>query len=176
MSKFVIVKEAPAELKEGEYLIDSPSFVDQVAHHKAKKPRNGLTERMYLDAIMNSIGEAYDSGNTDPHSNRVKYHNYTGILTETDKDVSEVLLRAIRSDCQHLLPKYVETKVRTRPAGTNLVIYVDSDIKGVYEIFHKYGLSEQEKETTQKPKSDKVVGKPAVTKQQAEANKNQADS
>ena len=176
MSKFIVVKEAPAELKKGEYLIDSPSFVDQVSHHKSKKPRNGLTERMYLDAIMNSIGEAYDSGNTDPHSNRVKYHNYTGILATTDEEVSEVLLRAIRLDCSHLLGKYLETKVRTRPAGTSLVIYVDSDIKGYHEIFHKYGLSEQEKEVVQKPKSDKVVGKPAVTKEQAEANKNQADS
>ena len=176
MSKFVVVKEAPTELKKGEYLIDSPSFVDQVSNHKAKKPRNGLTERMYLDAIMNSIGEAYDSGNTDPHSARVKYHNYTGILAETDEAVSDVLLRAIRLDAPHLLPKYLETKVRTRPAGTSLVIYVDSDIKGQYEIFYKYGLSEQEKEVVQKPKSDKVVGKPAITKEEAEAKKNQVDS
>lgn len=176
MSKFVVVKEKPADLKKGEYLIDTPSFVTQIAQHKVKKPRSNLTERMYLDAIMNSIGETYDAGNTDPHSNRVKYHNYTGILAPEDKDVNEVLLRAIRSDCSHLLGKYLDTKVRQRPKDTTLVIYVDSDIQGQYEIFQNNGLVEDKPEKPQKPASDKVVGKPAVTKEQAEAKKNQADS
>jgi hypothetical protein len=176
MSKFVVVKEAPKDLKKGEYLIDTVSFITQIAQHKAKKPRSNLTERMYLDAIMNSIGEAYDAGNTDPHSNRVKYHNYTGILTPLDEQVNEVILRAIRSDCSHLLGKYLDTKIRNRPVGTQLVIYVDSNIQGQYEIFYKNGLSEQEKEVVQKPKSDKIVGKPAITKDEAEAKKNQVDS
>lgn len=176
MSKFVIVKEAPKDLKKGEYLIDAVSFVAQIAQHKVKKPRSNLTERMYLDAIMNSIAETYDAGNTDPHSGRVKYHNYTGILAPEDNDVNEVLLRAIRSDCSHLLGKYLDNKIVNRPTGTQLVIYVDSDIKGAYEIFQKNGLSEFKEEAPQKPKSDKVVGKPAVTKEEAEAKKNQADS
>lgn len=176
MSKFVIVKQAPADLKKGEYLIDTPSFVAQIAQHKVKKPRSGLTERMYLDAIMNSIGEIYDSGNTDPHSSRVKYHNYIGIQAPEDRDVSEVILRAIRSDCSHLLGKYLDIKVKQRPSGTNLVIYVDSDIQGQYEIFQKNGLVEDKPEKLQKPTSDKLVGKPAITKEEAEAKKNQADS
>lgn len=176
MSKFAVVKEAPKELKKGEYLIDAPSFLPQIAQHRAKKPRTGLTERLYLDAIMNSIGETYDAGNTDPHSNRVKYHNYTGILAPLDEDVNVVILRAIRLDCSHLLGKYLDTKIRQRPAGTEKVIYVDSDIKDQYEIFHRNGLSEDKVEAS-KEKSDKVVGKPALTKEQAaEAKKNQADS
>jgi hypothetical protein len=176
MSKFVVVKEAPKDLQKGEYLIDTPSFLAQIAQHRAKKPRNGLTERMYLDAIMNSIGEAYDAGNTDPHSNRVKYHNYVGILAPQDQDVNEVILRAIRLDCSQLLSKYLDTKIRTRPAGTEKVIYVNSNINNQYEIFHRNGLSEEKAEAPEKKKSDKVVGKPAVTKEEAEAKKNQADS
>lgn len=164
MSKFVVVKEAPKDLKKGEYLIDKPSFVTQIAQHKAKKPRSGLTERMYLDAIMNSIAEAYDAGNTDPHSGRVKYHNYTGILAPLDTDVNEVVLRAIRLDCSHLLGKYLDTKIRQRPAGTQLVIYVDSDIKDQHEIFQRNGLTEQES-----------AKKPAA-KTPEETKKNQADT
>jgi len=176
MSKFVIVKEAPADLKKGEYLIDAPSFIAQIEQHKVKKPRSNLTERMYLDAIMNSIGETYDAGNTDPHSSRVKYHNYTGILATTDQEVNEVILRAIKADCSHLLGKYLDTKIKQRPTGTQLVIFVDSEIKGQYEIFQKNGLVEDKPEKPQKPASDKVVGKPAITKEEAEAKKNQADS
>lgn len=177
MSKFVVVKEAPAELKKGEYLIDKPSFLPQILAHRAKKPRSGLTERMYLDAIMNSIGEVYDAGNTDPHSNRVKYHNYIGIQAPQDEDVNEVILRAIKADCSHLLGKYLDAKIKQRPSGTQLVIFVDSNIQGQYEVFHKNGLVEDQPEKPQKPASDKVVGKPALTKEQAaEAKKNQADS
>lgn len=165
MSKFVVVKEAPKELQKGEYLIDTPSFVEQVALHRAKKPRNGLTERMYLDAIMNSIGEAYDAANTDPHSNRVKYHLYTGIKVSSDEEVDAVITRAIHADCSHIFAKYLDAKIRNRPAGTEKVIYVNSDIKGQYEIFYKNGFVEEKHE---KPKSDKVVGKPAITKEAAE--------
>ncbi len=176
MAKFVVVNEAPKDLKKGEYLIDTVSFVTQIAQHKVKKPRSNLTERMYLDAIMNSIAETYDAGNTDPHSARVKYHNYTGILAPEDKDVNEVLLRAIRSDCSHLLGKYLDMKIRNRPVGTQLVIYVDSNIQGQYEIFQKNGLVEDKPEKPLREKSDRVVGKPAVTKEEAEAKKNQVDS
>lgn len=170
MAKFVVVKEAPTELKKGEYLIDTPSFIPQIEFHKAKKPRSGLTERMYLDAIMNSIGEAYDAGNTNPHSNRVKYHLYTGIKASLDSEVNDIILRAIRSDCSHLLAKYLEEKVRSRPTGTDKVIYVDSNIEGQFDIFTRNGLSQ---ETAEVPQENKHHGK---HKEKTEAKKNQADS
>lgn len=172
MSKFVVVKEAPKELKKGEYLIDAPSFVPQIALHKAKRPRNGLTGSHYIRMVMDSISQAYDPEGMTAYS--IKAHNYDGIKFNSDEEFNEIMVRALRADCPSIFPKYLEVKLRARPTGTERVIYVDSDIKDQYEIFYRNGLGEEKQEVADKKKSDKVVGKPAITNE--EAQKNQSDS
>ena len=172
MSKFVVVKEAPAELKKGEYLIDKPTFIEQVTQHKAKAPRNGLTGSHYLRALTEAVASAYDPQNMSAYS--IKAHLYEGRKFETLEDVNNILIEALRNDYPAVFAKYLDVKIKARPSKTDLVIYVNSDIQGQYEIFYQNGLSEQE--APAKAKSEKVVGKPAITKEQAEAQKNQADS
>lgn len=174
MSKFVVVKEAPKELQKGDYLIDKPSFVEQIALHKAKKPRNGLTATHYLRIIIDSIAEAYDPSNMNGYS--IKAHKYEGITIGTDEQLDNIIINALQQDYPSVFSKYLEKKIRSRPSGTQRVIYVDSNIPGQYELFYQNGLSEEKAESTQKAKSDKVVGKPAITKEEAEAKKNQVDT
>lgn len=169
MSKFVVVKEAPKELKKGEFVIDKPSFLQEIALHQAKKPRNGLTGNHYIRMVVDSIAQAYDPENMSSYS--VKAHNYEGRKFSTDQEFNDIIIEALTNDYPAVFAKYLDVKIRTRPSGTSLIYYVDSGIKGQYEIFYKNGLSEVEKEKTEKPKSDKVVGKPAITKEQAEALK-----
>lgn len=172
MSKFVVVKEAPAELKKGEYLIDTPSFLEQINQHRAKAPRNGLTGSHYLRVLTEAIAATYDPQNMSAYS--IKAHLYEGRKFETSEDINAIMLEALRNDYPAVFAKYLDVKIKARPSKTDLVIYVNSDIQGQYEIFYQNGLSELE--APAKAKSDKVVGKPAITKEQAEAQKNQADS
>jgi hypothetical protein len=157
MSKFVVVKEAPTELKKGEYLIDKPSFLTQIGLHKAKKPRNGLTGSHYIRMVMDSISQAYDPENMSAYS--IKAHNYEGRKFSTDEEFNDIINEALKADCPNIFPKYLEVKVRARPAGTEKVIYVDSKISHQYEIFYRNGLSEEK-----------------VDKSKTDAKKNQADS
>ena len=174
MSKFVVVKEAPKELNEGEYLIDKPSFLEQIVQHKSKKSRNGVTGAHYLRIITDSIGQKYDPENMTAYS--IKAQQYEGLPFSTDEDINNILLQALTKDYPAVFPKYLETKIKNRPTNTKLVIYVNSGIKNQYEIFYRNGLSEVEKQKPEQKKSDKVVGKPAVTNAQAEALKNQTDT
>jgi len=171
MSKFVVVKEAPAELKKGEYLIDTPSFVPQIALHRTKVPRNGLTGTHYLRMVTDSIAQAYDPENMTAYS--IKAHLYDGRPFSSDEELNKIIVEALHNDYPAVFGKYLDVKIRNRPANTERVIYVDSKITNQYEIFYKNGLSEEKVEAPQKPKSDKVVGKPAVTNEQA---KKQTDS
>lgn len=157
MSKFLIVKEKPADLNKGEYLIDKPSFVTEIALHKAKSPKDGLTGPYYLRMIMDSIAQAYDPEGLTAFS--IKAHNYTGRPFKSDEDMNEIMVEALKANCPAIFPKYLEVKVRARPAGTLKVIYVDSDIPGQDEIFYKNGLNEEGKEYVEKKKYDKVTGK-----------------
>lgn len=174
MSKFVVVKEAPKTLKKGEYLIDKPSFLEQIHLHRAKKPRNGLTGSHYLRMITDSIAQAYDPENMTAYS--IKAHNYEGRKFETDEDIDAIMVEALTANYPAVFTKYLDVKIRTRPTGTERVIYVDSKIAFQYETFYKNGMSEEVAEQPKKEKPDKVVGKPAITKEEAEALKNQADS
>lgn len=173
MAKFVVVKEAPPELKKGEYLIDSPSFLEQIALHKAKRPRNGLTGSHYIRMVLDSIAQAYDPENMSAYS--VKAHNITGLVANSDEEFNTIMVNALKNDYPAVFPKYLESKVRNRPAGTDRVIYVNSDIQGQYEIFYRNGLDEEEGPVKEKNKSEKVVGKPAVTNAQAEELKQQTE-
>ena len=148
MSKFVIVKEAPKDLKKGEYLIDKPSFVEQIALHKHKKPRNGLTGSHYIRMVMDSIAQAYDPEHMTAYS--IKAHKYEGRAFSTDEEFNDIIVQALVEDCPSVFPKYLETRVRARPAGTTKVIYVDSNIEGQLEIFYRNGLGEDKVETPKK--------------------------
>lgn len=174
MSKFIVVKEAPTELKNGEYLIDHPSFKEQIALHKAKQPRNGLTGSHFIRMVADSIAQAYDPDNMTAYS--IKAHLYEGRSFSSDEDLDKIFVEAMRADCPQVFTKYLDAKIRNRPAKTDLVIYVDSKIPFQYEQFYKNGLSEVVPEKPQKPKYDKPVGKPALTKEQAEARKAQLQS
>lgn len=173
MAKFIVVKQAPKELKNGEYLIDKPSFVEQIALHGTKKPRNGLTGSHYIRMLTDSIAQAYDPSNMTAYS--VRAHLYEGRPFSSDEEMNAIMVEALRADYPAVFPKYLEAKIRNRPAKTELVIYVDSGIQGQYEIFYRNGFSEEKAEAPQKVKSDKVVGKPAVTKEEAEKLKENKD-
>lgn len=170
MSKFVVVKEAPKELKKGEYLIDTPSFLPEIVLHKTKKPKTGLTGHNYIRMIVDSISQTYDPENMTAYS--VRAHLYDGRPITSDEDMDKIVLEMLRNDYPSVFAKYLDKKIKDRPTGTTLIYYVDSDIKGQYEIFYKNGLSEEKASTLKKEKSDKVVGKPAVTKEEAEVLQN----
>lgn len=149
MSKFVVVKEAPKKINKGEYLIDAPSFLPQIALHRTKVPRNGLTGSHYIRMIIDSVAQAYDPENMTAYS--VKAHNYEGRQISSDEDMDKIVVEMLRTDCPGVFTKYLDNKIKTRPSGTSLIIYVDSKIPFQYEQFYKNGLSEVEKE---KPTKD----------------------
>ena len=148
MSKFVIVKEAPKDLKKGEYLIDKPSFVEQIALHTHKKPRNGLTGSHYIRMVMDSIAQVYDPEHMTAYS--IKAHKYEGRKFDSDEEFNDIIVQALVEDCPSVFPKYLEKKVRSRPAGTTKVIYVNSNIEGQLEIFYTNGLGEDKLEPSKK--------------------------
>lgn len=174
MAKFKVVKEKPTELNDGDYLIDKPSFLDQIALHRAKRPSNKLTGLYHIRMIVDSIAQAYDPENMTAYS--VKAHRYEGRPFDSDEQLNDIIVEALKSDYPAIFPKYLEARIRNRPVKTQRVVYVDSGIKNQYEIFYRNGFSEEVQETLKKEKSDKVVGKPAITKEQAEALKNQAST
>lgn len=168
MSKFKIVQDAPESVQKDEYVIDRPSFIEEIQAHASKQPKNGLTGAYHLRNITDSIAQNYDPENMTAFS--VKVHLFEGRPYSSDKELNKIVVEMLDMCCPGVFAKYLEKKIKTRPKGTKLVYYVDFGVENAEELFYKNGFTEQEQE----PK--KTVGKPAITNAQAKELKKQNEN
>jgi len=167
MAKFVTVKEAPTELGKNEYVIDKPNFLPEILKQRSKAPKNGITARFHLRLLVDTIGQKYDPDNVTGWS--IKSHLFEGRAFKTDADMNNIIVEAIQMCCPKVFNKYLEYQVKNRPAGTELVYFVDSDLYTNPEtVLYLFGLNEQDDAPGTPEKPRRTVGKPAVTKEQAE--------
>lgn len=155
MSKFKTIINPPTKLDKGDYVIDKPSFLEQVQENAAKKPKTGLTGTYYLRAIVDSIAAKYSPGVMTAYV--IKSHLYEGRPFKTDEDVNNIILEALTKDYPAIFPLYLDNKIKTRPAGTKMVYYVDSGLSNAKEIFYANGFSEEQ--VAEKGKTFKVDDK-----------------
>jgi len=171
MAKFVTVKDAPTEISKDEYVIDKPTFLPEIEKQSAKAPNNKLISRNHLRAIVDAVGQVYEPGGLTGWV--IKTHQYEGRPYADYQDLNKIVLEALSMSYPKIFDKYLDSKIKARPAGTKLIHFVDS---GFYQnpepIFHANGLDAFVEETAPK----KVVGKPALTKEQAEQFKNKDQS
>lgn len=162
MAKFVPVKEAPTELKKGEYVIDAPNFLPEIFQQRAKSPKTGLVARFHLRLVIDTIGQKYDPENMTGWV--VKSHLFEGRPFKTDEEFNAIVVEALQMCYPQVFDKYLESKLKNRPSGTELVYFVESNLYSDPEAtLYRFGLNEVDDD---KPR--RVVGKPAITKEQAE--------
>lgn len=142
MAKFILVEEAPANLNDGEIVINMPDFVEEIEQSKrfASKLGGGrtVTQLFHLKNIVNNISQAYDPEGLDPIT-AVPYSKYEGIEFKDSKDLSEkVIVKMLNKHCPDIVNKYLDKKIKTRPEGTKTVYFVgpESHIK----VFLENGL------------------------------------
>lgn len=168
MAKFVVVKEAPETLEKGEYLIAQPTFMEQIVANQKKAPKHKQTAINHLREVLNSIGQAYDP---DMNVFKIKLFNYEGLAFNTNEDLSAIVVRILQNEYPVIFDKYVEHQLKARPTNTKLVYYVGNFTTTT--PFYNAGLDlieEKDVEAYMTGKPKKVVGKPAVTKEEAEKN------
>lgn len=171
MAKFTVVKEAPKTLDKGEIVITSPTFLQEIAENVRKAPSRKQTAINHLREVLNSIATKYDQ-----EMNVMKFRlvNYEGIAYQNDSDLNDIILRILTNERPETLEKYLDAQIRARPTNTKLVYYTGSFSSTT--PFYKNGLDLLEEKdvksyVTGEPK--KVVGKPAVTKAEAQAKNEQ---
>lgn len=163
MAKFVNVKEAPEALRDGEYLVNMPTFIEEIKKSNARtttKPR--LITANNLRAIAGLIASAYDH-DFDPFRN-LHPHAYEGREYSTPEDVSAIVLEMLDKDYPLIFDKYLDHQIKKRPFGTKLIYFTGPHNKTA--VFYSNGIDrieEKDVDTYLGLKAKKVVGKPAVT-------------
>lgn len=162
--RFVRVKLAPKVLQKGEYLIDEPNFLAEVQGCEKKRPRNHTMSINYLRELVAAVGSKY-VGETFNALTDVNVSSFKGIPCENMEQAHEILVKLFKQCYPQIFDAYVEYHLKRRPNGTNLVYFYGAPAQAV--AFVNLGF-EEVLEKDLKPK--KVVGKPAITNEEAANN------
>lgn len=168
MAKFVVVNKAPATLEKGEVVIGQPTFMEQIEANAAKAPKHKQTALNHLREVINSIGQKYDQ---EMNVYKINLTNFNGLAYSSNAELSAIVTRILKQEYPVVFDRYLDHELRNRPLNTKLVYYV-GDFASTGP-FYKAGLDHVEMKDvesymTGKPK--KTVGKPAITKEEAEGN------
>jgi len=168
MSKFVNVRVAPETLRKNEIVIRAPDFLEQIRENAHKAAKKNLTGINHLRDILNSVRQKYDP---DLNIFKIPLSQYEGLSFNNEDGLSKIIVRLIKKECPNVFEKVLEYNIKNRPNGTKLIYYVGnwSDTGA----FTRHGIDFIEEKDIEeylglKPK--KIVGKPAVTKEESEGS------
>lgn len=156
MTKFTVVKELPSVITSDTYIIGEPNFLPEIALHKTKAPKSKLTANFHLRVILDSIAQNYDPNMT---AYSVRTAPFEGRPFSSDEDLNKILVEMIASDYPSLFKKYLDKKIKTRPKDTRIIYYLDSGIRGFYEIFYENGIADLADEERAKKKEQEALEK-----------------
>lgn len=167
MSKFVIVNSIPTHLGKGETVIVQPNFAEQITavtlRGGAKRSHTAINQlRDTLVAIQEKYG-------CDLKILKIPLSKYEGIAFETKEDLGLIITHLLIKERPDTFEKILEYNIKNRPYGTKLVYYVGR-LQDTGSFF-KNGLDMIEEKDVEEflgRKAKKIVGKPAVTKEQSE--------
>ena len=168
MAKFTIVKAVPKELDKGTFVVQYPDFAAEIEANVRKSPKNGQTAVHHLREILGSIAEKYDH---DMNIMRVNLTNYIGLPFANTQELSAIVVRILEDQYPTIFGKYLDSALKARPMNTKLVYYVGNLTSAT--PFYSAGLDlldEKEVESYLSGKPKKVVGKPAITNEEAKKN------
>ncbi len=164
-TRFVVVKEEPKDLPKGTTVIRSPDFMEEIVANKSREPRGGHTAATHLRYIVGSIGQNYDP---ELSAYTVRPHLFEGRKYDNDQELSKIVLEMLKSQYPQVFDRYLECKIRARPPNVKLIYYVGNF--GNSTAFFTNGIDvidEKDVDVLLGIKSKKVVGKPAITDEEA---------
>lgn len=166
MAKFVSVKTVPATLRKDEVVLQSPDFLEQIRACSHRAAKRNLTGINHIRDILTLIQQKYEM---DLQLLKIPFSLYEGLEYHDEKDLSRIIIRLLKKERPFAFEKVLEYNIKHRPYGAKLIYYVGD--WGDTGAFTRNGIdSIEEKDIDEylglKPK--KVVGKPAVTKEQSE--------
>ena len=124
---YVLVAEAPEELKSNEMVVHKPTFIDEIKATRGRRGVDGITSITSIRDILSLLSEKYDNTLNAYHLKLQKYEN---LPYKTDSDFSDILLRIVKDNRLSLVEKVIESKLKTRKPSVDTVYYVSNTLDG----------------------------------------------
>jgi len=165
MAKFVKVEKLPENLTKDEYVINAPTFVEEVKECYARAPKDKLTTSNFMRDIAARVGDRYldDNFNTLIHVNT---SSFRGLPFGSPEEVDIIAKTMLKKALPTIDDAYVDYHVKKRPHGTKLIYFLGNHAQT--GSFSANGIDEiklKEIDTYLERKQKKVVGKPITSTQ-----------
>lgn len=164
---FVRVKKKPSELKNDEYVIPAPDFLEDIKNCSVKKPSNNIMSVNYLRSLVGDIGRKYVGQEFNALTD-VNVSLYKNTPCDTPEEAHAIIQKLFKQTYPSMLDSFVEYHIKNRPTGTRVIYFLGSGAQCT--PFLKLGFEEVLEKDLDKllgTKPKKVVGKPAITDEDA---------
>lgn len=167
MSKFLIAKNPPIDLQEHEFVIGGPDFYSEIHQCKAKKPKSSQITINYIREVIAAVCQKYLGDDFDVMRS-INVSKLVGVPCNTEKEVHDVLVKTFEKQCPKLLLEHVQHCFKQRPSGTNFIYYTGNPLYCTKLLESGWSqVSQKEFDAYKSGKPKKIVGKPAITDQNA---------
>ena len=167
MAKYVLVKKEPKSVDKDCIIIGKLDFLNEIEQCSRKKPRSMMMSINYLREIISTIGLKYGPDDFNPLSS-VNVSPYRGISCKTDEETQRIVIKAFKKSYPDIFSMYMDYQIRHRPEGTKLIYFAgDPANTAAFQAHGIDSLPEKEVDFFLGKKTKKIIGKPAITKEDA---------
>jgi len=173
MSKFLVTKTLPKDLRENDFVIGDPNFYSEIIQCKGRKPKSAQMTVNYLREVIAAVGRRYVGDEFDALTD-INVSKFIGIPCSTDLEVHNALLKVFQEQCPKVILAYVHDCFKQRPSGTNFIFYTGNSrfCTKLVELGWEQ-VSEKEFKDSRSGLPKKIIGKPAITAESAASLNNE---
>jgi len=160
--KFVCVKEAPEELRKGEYVISMPDFMEEIQENTHRKGNTQVTRNKHLRHLIGTVGMNYGPEDFSPYTD-VRTHPYEGLAFKSNEDLSKILVTIFEKEYPAMFDYYIAKKIKERPMATKVIYFVGDFLQS--KAFTEAGFEHIELKDVDVVlglKKKRTIGRPAV--------------
>lgn len=163
MSRFVLVKDLPQDLRKDEYNVKFPNFKEEIEpYHSRMNNKFKVTQINVLRNIFATIAAKYDP--SIDYNSKIPFSLHEGLKVDTLEEMVCIVNEMIRKYAPNAYRKHMEKQLKSRPVGIK-VCYFDGPF-GYSDVFDNLGiliLDAKDVDAELGLVEKKVVGRPAVS-------------
>jgi len=151
MIEYERVGTAPEKCKKDEYVINRPTFIEEIRNAKGRSGDKGLTTLGRLRNIFVEIGNKYSEA-FSAYSN-INLSNFVGLPFKDEKELSKIVCKIVDLQIPDAVDKLIEDQLKTMPNGVNKIYFVADDLQNTSAFGRHHIRMVEPKKTDKKTKS-----------------------
>jgi hypothetical protein len=150
---YILVGEAPENLKSNEMVIHKPTFLEEVIATRQKRGVDKIASIRSIRDMVAILAAKYDNTLNPFRVNLTKYDN---LPYSTDKEFADLIMRVIVENNLSFVEKAIEQQIQTRRTGIDTIYYVSDDLSGTSTLI-RFGFNMKDGKNSKKIASNKDI-------------------